>query len=220
MSEISYTLPSGIARYVDVIPYPTQATPSTEEHFHPTPNLTGGMRNEDDAEVLAAFQISTNAAIRRLLNMVHSVVYDSKDHFRMTRREYVKWLLRVSEDFRTYQDTIFHNLPDFLLMSWPLVDESRLSFYQVSETQPPEGLRNHPWNVLRLQGRYYAAQHIIHRPFIDYLLLNMDHIESHPDRDVILRNCGLCLEGCKGFFSVFDGKEANTLTCLFATGLT
>ncbi|KPM38482.1 hypothetical protein AK830_g8086 [Neonectria ditissima] len=222
MSELCVTLPSGINRYEDLIPYPTQVTSTNKGSLYPTPSLencTGSASPTHDNEELVAFQVSTNASIRRLLNRVHSMVYDSKDRFRMTRVEYVKWLLRVSEDFWAYHDTIYRNLPEFLLVSQPIPDQSRPESAQHSGFPSIKGLYNNPWNVLRLQGRYYAAQHIIHRPFIDYVLLNMDHIESHPDRVAILQKCGLCLEGCKGFFSVFNVEEANSLTCLFATGM-
>ncbi|KAH7233009.1 hypothetical protein BKA59DRAFT_534822, partial [Fusarium tricinctum] len=219
ISEISVTLPSGITRYEDLIPYPTETIPTSKESHHTPPDFERGTSCGQEGEELAAFQVSTNAAIRRLLNRVHSIVYDSKDHFRMTRVEYVKWLLRVSENLWAYHDTIFRNLPNFLLVSQPPLDGRSFGTGHSPGSLRSEGLWNNPWNILRLQGRYYAAQHIIFRPFFDYLLLNMDHIETHPDKDAILQNCGLCLEGCKGFFSVFNVKEVNSVTCLFATGM-
>lgn len=223
--------PSGIARYQDLVPYPTQASPTGQES--PSSLLasqirdTGGSGNEE----LAAYQISTNIAIRRLLNRVHSMVYDTKDHFRMINVEYVQWLLRVTEDFWSYHGTIYDNVPHFLLVTPPLRRDdhdrenapsplSTSSFHEKPrDLSNPGGLGNNPWNVYRLQGRYYASQHIIHRPFVEYVLLNMDQIQTHPDIDVILQKCALCLEGCKGFISVFNTSEANSITCLFATGM-
>ncbi|CAJ0543767.1 Ff.00g039160.m01.CDS01 [Fusarium sp. VM40] len=219
ISEISVALPSGITRYEDLIPYPTEAIPTSKESHHTTPDFEHYSSCGHQGEELAAFQVSTNAAIRRLLNRVHSIAYDSKDHFRMTRVEYVKWLLRVSEDLWAYHDTIFRNLPIFLLVSQPPLDGRAFVTDHSPGSPRSGGLWNNPWNILRLQGRYYAAQHIIFRPFFDYLLLNMDHIETHPDKDAILQKCGLCLEGCKGFFSVFNVEEVNSVTCLFATGM-
>ncbi|KAM0335306.1 hypothetical protein ACHAQA_000351 [Verticillium albo-atrum] len=227
MSEISVTLPSGIARYEDQVPYPTRVMSpgqdSNREVRSPEDQMNGvspAASIEDDKEELVAFQISTNAAIRRLLNRVHSMVYDSKDQFRLTRVEYVKWLLRISEDFWSYHDTIYRNIPHFLFVSQPEGNSDPFG----SSPQTPgfsrlRGLSNNPWNVLRLEGRYHAAKHIIHRPFFDYALLNMEHIQTHPDRETILQKCGLCLQGCKGFFSVFDVDEVNSMTCLFATGM-
>lgn len=185
--------------------------------------------HRDRSEELAAFQISTNIAIRRLLNSVHSLIYDSKDHFRMKRVEYVRWLLRVTGDFWSYHGTIYRNVPQFLLVSLPPWGESQGHAPDPSTpshhtryrdaSSKPEGLGNDPWNILRLQGRYYASQHIIHRPFVDYVLMNMDHIQTHPDLEVILQKCALCLEGCKGFICVFNINEANSITSLFATGM-
>lgn len=182
----------------------------------------------DQSEELAAFQISTNVAIRRLLNSVHSLIYDSKDHFRMKRVEYVRWLLKSTGDFWSYHGTIYRNVPQFLLVSLPPWWESHDHAPGPStpshdarnrDGSKSEGLGNDPWNILRLQGRYYASQHIIHRPFVDYVLMNMDHIQTHPDLDIILQKCALCLEGCKGFISVFNINEGNSITCLFATGM-
>lgn len=236
ISEISIIQPSGIARYQDQVPYPTQASPTSQNESHAPSTLdsgvaspfeepTGGNGREsrrDEGEELAAFQICTNIAIRRLLNSVHSLVYDSKDHFRMKRVEYVRWLLRVTGDFWTYHGTIYRNVPQFLFVSMPpWRDNTHIPMSQPQSHHTPrtEGLGNDPWNVLRLQGRYYASQHIIHRPFVDYVLINMDHIQTHPDLDTILQKCALCFEGCKGFISVFNINEANSITCLFATGV-
>lgn len=213
VSEISITLPSGIARYEDLVPYPIQGAPSGESIemaiLRPEP------ASLDPAEELVAFQISTNAAIRRFLNHVNSVVYDSKDHFRMTRTNYANWLLRTTDDLWSYHSTIYRNLPDVLL--------SR------SEEQPQPGeeaspgtsrrLGNHAWNIVRLQGRYYAGQYIVHRPFIEYVLLNVGHFHTHPCREAILERCRMCLEGCKGFIGVFDANPVNRITCLFASGM-
>ncbi|KZL73251.1 c6 finger domain-containing protein [Colletotrichum incanum] len=121
VSEISITLPSGIARYEDVVPYPALETPkqhknhtvtsSTPETDVTSPASTSFYRTEE----LVAFQISTNAAIRRFLNRVNSVIYDSKDQSRMTRANYTNWLLRITEDLWSYHGALYRNLPDFLL---------------------------------------------------------------------------------------------------------
>jgi hypothetical protein len=227
MSELSITLPSGIARYEDQVPYPTKAASAPQDlgQNASTPRDHGGESGpqaEDDKEELIAFQISTNAAIRRLLNRVHSMVYDSSDQFRLARVEYVSWLLRVAEDFWSYHESIYNSIPHFLFLSKP--EEHPEPLFNAGSPQSQQysrirGLSNNPWNVLRLKGRYEAAKHIIHRPFFDYVLLNMDHVQTHPNRDVILQKCGLCLQGCRGFISVFNVETLNSVTCLFATGM-
>ncbi|KAH6662927.1 hypothetical protein F5X68DRAFT_178041 [Plectosphaerella plurivora] len=227
MSEISIILPSGIARYEDQVPYPTRSASNAQVSAEETPRESDNTseiapQTEDEREELIAFQISTNAAIRRLLNRVHSMVYDSKDQFRLTSVEYISWLLRVAEDFWSYHESIYNNIPHFLFQSKP--QEPLQPLFAPGEPQSPQssrthGLSNNPWNVLRLKGRYEAAKHIIHRPFFDYVLLNMGHVQTHPDREVILQKCGLCLLGCAGFISVFDVEALNSVTCLFATGM-
>lgn len=212
VSEISITLPSGIARYEDLVPYPIQGAPRGKSAETATPRPEPA--SLDPAEELVAFQISTNAAIRRFLNHVNSVVYDSKDHFRMTRINYANWLLRTTDDLWSYHSTIYRNLPDVLL--------SRAEEQQQPEEASPgtsRRLGNHAWNIVRLQGRYYAGQYIVHRPFIEYVLLNVGHFHTHPCKEAILERCRMCLEGCKGFISVFDANPVNRITCLFASGM-
>ncbi|KAF9870463.1 C6 finger domain-containing protein [Colletotrichum karsti] len=227
ISEISITLPSGIARYEDIVPYPAPETPihphehaatfSSQEANPTSPASSTVYRTEE----LVAFQISTNAAIRRFLNRVNSVVYDSKDQCRMTRANYANWLLRITEDLWSYHGALYRNLPDFLLTSQPRKrpDQDTASSPVTPGIIRLEELGNNPWNVLRLKGRYYAGQYIIHRPFIEYVLLNMAHFETHPCKEAILERCRLCLEGCRGFINVFDIDPANSITCLFASGM-
>ncbi|KAF6802046.1 C6 finger domain-containing protein, partial [Colletotrichum sojae] len=231
VSEISITLPSGITRYEDVVPYPAPETPKhRQEHAAAfssstdqatTLTATSFYRTEE----LVAFQVSTNAAIRRFLNRVNSVVYDSKDQFRMTRANYANWLLRITEDLWSYHGALYRNLPDFLLTSQPRrrPGDQDSSVGGGSPATPGiirlEELGNNPWNVLRLKGRYYAGQYIIHRPFLEYVLLNVAHFETHPCKEAILDRCRMCLEGCRGFIDVFDIDPANSVTCLFAGGM-
>ncbi|OHF02120.1 hypothetical protein CORC01_02699 [Colletotrichum orchidophilum] len=53
-------------------------------------------------EVIPEAEISTNAAIGHFLNRVNSIVFDSKDYFRITRAKYANWLLRITEDLQSY----------------------------------------------------------------------------------------------------------------------
>lgn len=222
VSEISVTLPSGIARYEDKIPYPdfTDVAQSVSPNNEPT--ITRRSQEE-----LVAFQITTNAAIRRFLNTINSVVYDNREQYRATRSNYASWLLRISEDLWTHHTTIYRNLPDFLLTSQP----QDISMTDMEPITSPASLQsptarieelplgNKPWNILRLKGRYYAGQYIIHRPFVEYALLNMENFDTHPCKDAILKRFKMCLDGCLGFIRVFDTEPVNSLTCLFPTGM-
>ncbi|KAH6616811.1 hypothetical protein C7974DRAFT_52714 [Boeremia exigua] len=223
VSEVSITLPSGITRYEDLVPYPANGQLTKLSHMGTTPGSDGstpGSMSFDRTDERVAFQISTNAAIRRFLNRANNFVYDSKDQFRMTRANYANWLLRITEDLWSYHGAIYQNLHDFLLKSQFLPTHLR----NASSPKPPgiswlPELGHDPWNVLRLEGRYYAGQYTIHRPFIEYVLLNMDHFQTHPCREAILERCRRCLQGCRGFIKVFDVESANSVTCLFAPGM-
>ncbi|KAI1631204.1 hypothetical protein F4809DRAFT_646656 [Biscogniauxia mediterranea] len=254
-SEIEITGPSGIAKYEDLVPYPVFEPSSSSTHALPESNTANNNTNNkggggggggvvpspDDAvvmpihsvEELIAFQISTNAAIRRFLNRVNSLIYNSKEQYRMTRSDYATWLMRVTDDLWSHHTAIYRNVPDFLLTSRPPPpppphhhDHDREAHHhhhqqqqQASSFLRAHALGNNPWNVLRLKGRYYAGQYIIHRPFVEYVLLNLPRFESHPCRAAVLDKCSSCLEGCRGFVRVFDTDLVNSITCLFGTGM-
>ncbi|CZR42838.1 uncharacterized protein FPRO_10141 [Fusarium proliferatum ET1] len=209
ISEISIVSPSGIARYEDKIPYPAF---TAESHpISPSAPESSEATSIRSQEELVAFQITTNSAIRRFLNTVNSVVYDDKEQFRTRRSNYASWLLRISEDLWSHHSAIYRNLPEFLLSS-PSQDIPMTG----ADTSPPASLQsptariqgipvgNNSWNILRLKGRYYAGQYIIHRPFIEFIVLNIDNFESHPCKDAVLRRSKSCLDGCTGFIKVFD----------------
>lgn len=214
MSEISVNLPSGIARYEDVIPYPIFESQETNGAGL-EPAVT-----QSESEQLVAFQISTNASIRRFLNRVNSVVYDIKEQSRMTRTNHVDWLLRTTNDLWLHHSSVYRNVPDFLLKSVPATAEDSQS---PASPSTPGFIRrtvgNNPWNILRLKGRYYSGQYIIHRPFVEHVLLNMSTFANDPRKPQVLEKCRACLEGCRGFINVFDVDPANSITCLFATGM-
>ncbi|KAG5803244.1 hypothetical protein H9Q74_009061 [Fusarium xylarioides] len=224
ISEISIVSPSGIARYEDKIPYPA----FTAENHPISPSVPDSSEASSirSQEELVAFQITTNSAIRRFLNTVNSVVYDDKDQFRTRRSNYASWLLRISEDLWSHHSAIYRNLPDFLLSN-PSQDVTMTE----ADTSSPASLQsptariqgipvgNNSWNILRLKGRYYAGQYIIHRPFIEFIVLNIENFESHPCKEAVLKRSKSCLDGCSGFIKVFDVETVNSLTCLFPTGM-
>jgi hypothetical protein len=224
ISEISVGSPSGIARYEDKIPYPafiTEKHPTTR--YCPSPSESSPTRSQEE---LVAFQITTNSAIRRFLNTVNSVVYDDRERFRTRQSNYASWLLRIAEDLYSHHSAIYRNLPEFLLtnsskdVSMTGTDSSSPASLQ-SPTTRIQGIPtgNNSWNILRLKGRYYAGQYIIHRPFIEFIILNIDNFEYHPQREAVLKRSKSCLDGCTGFIKVFDVETANSLTCLFPTGM-
>ncbi|KAF5232582.1 hypothetical protein FAUST_8614 [Fusarium austroamericanum] len=224
ISEISVVSPSGIARSENKIPYPAF---TTENHvISPSAPESSEMALTRSQEELVAFQITTNSAIRRFLNTVNSVVYDDKEQFRTRQSNYACWLLRISEDLWSHHSAIYRNLPEFLL-----TNSSQDVSMAGTDTESPASLQsptarirdlptgNNSWNILRLKGRYYAGQYIIHRPFIEFIVLNIDNFETHPSKDAVLKKSKSCLDGCMGFIKVFDVETVNALTCLFPTGM-
>ncbi|WZH48340.1 Zn2-C6 fungal-type domain-containing protein [Fusarium acuminatum] len=159
-------------------------------------------------------------------SMLASVFYDDKERFRTRQSNYASWLLRIAEDLYSHHSAIYHNLPEFLLtnssqdVSMTGIDSSSPASLQ-SPTTRIQGIPtgNNSWNVLRLKGRYYAGQYIIHRPFIEFIILNIDNFEYHPHKEAVLKRSKTCLDGCAGFIKVFDVETANSLTCLFPTGM-
>ncbi|GKU06443.1 oleate-activated transcription factor 1 [Fusarium langsethiae] len=223
ISELSVLSPSGIARFENKIPYPDFTTQS----YPVSPSAPeSDMRSTRSQEELVAFQITTNSAIRRFLNTVNSVVYDDNEQFRTRQSNYASWLLRISEDLWSHHSAIYRNLPEFLLTA-PSQDVSMAGTdlgSPASLQSPTARIQNLPtgnnsWNILRLKGRYYAGQYIIHRPFIEFIVLNIDNFETHPCKDAVLKKCKSCLDGCIGFIKVFDVEKVNALTCLFPTGM-
>jgi hypothetical protein len=136
----------------------------------------------------------------------------------------------MTDEFAAYHEAIYKHVPDFLLtqqrgqgQSGQYQSSPPFQAHALHSVSPGMGsdiaVANASWNVLRLRGRYYACQHIIHRPLIEYVLENQATFHAEPDRDVILAKCRLCLLGCIGFIDVFDVERVNGVTCLFATGL-
>ncbi|KAH6887710.1 hypothetical protein B0T10DRAFT_490225 [Thelonectria olida] len=213
ISELSITLPSGIARYEDLIPYPDFSVQHQTLTSDCSPMSTSSVGSREE---LFGFQISTNSAIRRFLNRVNSVVYDNKEQYRAARSNYTSWLMRISDDLWSHHEAIYRNLPEILLTSQTQLSVADHSLHPTSGNIESQ---NRPWNVIRLRGRYYAGQYIIHRPFIEFALLNMGHLDLHPHRAEVLEKSKTCLNGCKGFIELFAGQSLNSITCLFASGM-
>lgn len=158
-------------------------------------------------------------------------MYNAKEQQRRQRdrrTDHAAWLLRISQDLWAHHAAVYRNLPGFLLTSneeardQTVFSPSSINPFADSPTARIEGMAprgNNVWNILRLKGRYYAGQYIIHRPFVEYAVLNADGFGVHPKREQILNGCRMCFQGCMGFIRVFDTEPANSITCLFATGM-
>ncbi|KAH8660475.1 hypothetical protein BX600DRAFT_383208 [Xylariales sp. PMI_506] len=227
VSEVSITLPSGLARFEDLVPYPVfehetrRATDANAPHSGSV-DIHNHVATDQDQE-LFGFQISTNASLRRCLNRVNNVIYDVKEQSRITQPENVAWLLRVTQDLWAHYSALHRNVPDFLLTSAALGNDQQSNVFDITSSSPQSSidgnLSNNPWNVVRLRGRYFAGQYIIHRPFIEYVLRNSEHLDANPFKSTVFDKCRACLEGCRGFIKTFDVDPANSITCLFASGM-
>lgn len=178
--------------------------------------------HEPNLPSIIAFQISTNASIRRALNRAISVIYDTKEQYRMARPNYAAWLIRITGDLWAHYSAVYQNLPDFLLTS--STDNTSPAAAGSFSPSTPNFIRStelgsNPWNVIRLKGRYYAGLYFIHRHLIEFVVLNPATFDSNPSRIEVLEKCRLCLDGCRGFIRVFDVDPANSVTCLFPSGM-
>lgn len=232
-SEISLTPPSGMTRFEEMVPYPTSESWRTDsdtdmevldaEHSRNSAQDSSRFTNVNPSE-LAAFQISTNSAIRRFFNRVNAVIYNENEAWRKKNHEtYADWLLKISDELAAHQDAIHRNLPAFLLTNeLPEIQQGEDQDHQRNsgdQKQVYNSFLHHSWNIARLKGRHCAGNYVIHRPFIEYVLLNPVQFDIHPSKLDILEKCRMCLEGCHGFIKIFSIEPANCTTNLFSTGM-
>lgn len=166
---------------------------------------------------IAAFQISTNSAIRRFLNRITAVIYNPHELWRKRdHASYVIWLLKITNELQSHHEAIHNNLPPFLLST----DESMFGQHGRSTASGAEHQKytNHLWNVSRLRGRYCAGEYLICRASFEFVLLNPDAVHG-PSGEELLRKCRSCINACVEFVRVFSVQPANSMTNLFATGM-
>ena len=194
-SELSLTPPSGIARFEDLVPYPSSMPTNIElnDNLDDSPMSTSPQEAKQHQDI-AAFQISANSAIRRYLNRINAVMYDPKESWRKRNHTaYATWLIKVSSELKDHHEAIHRNLPLFLLRT-DTTDFAMSEDFQYSERDQVRET-SHPWNVVRLKGRYWAGQYVIHRPFVEYVLLNPAQFSSNPLKDEMLERCKTCING-------------------------
>jgi len=224
-AELSFNRPSGITDLEEFVPYPSEPTPGgmdvevNESSKGMDDGESASPRNETPYLDFEAFQISTNSAIRRFLNRISAVVYDPKEAWRKHNPvSYGQWLLKINSELEAHHQAIHSNLPRFLLSTTSSDEWSRVSHSTCLQRDEKRAM-NHDWNATRLAGRFHAGLYVIHRPFIEFVLVNPSQYEAHPLRAELLDKCRLCLAGCAGFIKVFFTSQANCATNLFATGM-
>ena len=124
-------------------------------------------------------------SIRRLLNRIHNSLYPRKQHVLSLSST----ALMATDDFSIGEITSMQAICDELHRQLDLWHASIPEAYRPSlGSEPTESDRQ---RVLRI--RYFAARHIIYRPFVLY-------ITTHPAAqisDSILEKAALCIESCR-----------------------
>lgn len=137
-------------------------------------------------------------AIRRLLNRIHSSLYSS-DHAEVNvpgaetacnNSINLHKLLALSSELNRQLEEWYHSIPDRI--------------------RPPIGtthVANNRGKVLRI--RYYAARHIIHRPFVLYVALQWRAASASsmpgvtppllPVPQVVQDKCEVCINSCQSY---------------------
>ena len=125
-------------------------------------------------------------SIRRLLNRVHNSLYPRKQ----SPLSLSSTSLTASDEFSAAETASVASVCDELyrqLNSWyeSIPEHSRPAL----GTEPTGHDRQ---TILRI--RYYAARHIIHRPFVLYIVTNgLQHVANA----AILEKAGVCIESCR-----------------------
>lgn len=169
---------------------------------------------------------TAETVIRQVLNRTHNMLYssDNWDLQPMTEAAStpgtmsVRRLLSLSSELNFQLEAWYHSMP--------------------SDLRPPTGtehIANDRAKILRI--RYYAARHIIHRPFILYVAnqygadclgassTTSTHGTMAPIPSIILEKCEMCISSCRNYlFNVVEmlGKRTpylwtfsqNSLACL------
>jgi hypothetical protein len=159
----------------------------------PLPRILNPGENDDIIYFVA------ETAIRRLLNRIHSSLYSS-DHTEVNvpaadtatdNNLSLHKILALSSELNRQLEEWYHSIPD--------------------KIRPPMGTAhviNDRGKVLRI--RYYAAKHIIHRPFVLYVALQWKAASTSsmpgatpplllPVPQVVLDKCEVCINSCQTY---------------------
>lgn len=124
-------------------------------------------------------------SIRRLLNRIHNSIYPKKDHVLTLSST----TLMTRDAFTAEEITSMSSVCDELHRQLDIWHSSIPERYR-----PPLGIDpigHDRGAVLRI--RYFAARHIIYRPFVLYIATNPDV----PKPDSFMQKAQLCIESCR-----------------------
>ncbi|KAK9360729.1 hypothetical protein V1504DRAFT_440157 [Lipomyces starkeyi] len=174
LSELAFAS-SGLARYEDMIPYPSAAGDPMPIHIYAELSVGYSHIPRVVQEDIAICQIVTNASIRKAINRATATIYscpmdmaESSSNRRMSWYvDSCTWMVKYTREFEEHQRAMQEKIPMYMLTSTP----------------------NEEWNVNRLRRRKFVLEYIIHRNFIAYVLHNPDRLAADPLRAEILEHC-------------------------------
>lgn len=126
-------------------------------------------------------------SVRRLLNRVHNSLYPSRKHVLSP------WSATpVAPDDYSIQD-----IASIMSVCDELYSQLRTWHSSIPEPHRPaletSGFNDARQNILRI--RYFAARHIIYRPFVLYIIA---HGTQHTT-DAMVERAALCLDSCRNY---------------------
>ncbi|KAL2106729.1 hypothetical protein VUR80DRAFT_6300 [Thermomyces stellatus] len=124
-------------------------------------------------------------AVRRLLNRIHNSLYNQKPH----ALSLSSTSLMALEEFSNEEISSMVVVCDELQRQLDLWHASIPEAYRPSLALGPAV--NDRESVLRI--RYFAARHIIYRPFV----LNVTNNEASPHSESVIEKASLCIESCR-----------------------
>ncbi|CAK7200587.1 hypothetical protein SEUCBS139899_003285 [Sporothrix eucalyptigena] len=143
----------------------------------------------DNLEPLQSTCYLAEISIRRLLNRIHNCLYPIKHHiFRLSSAA-----LMTTDNFSTEEITAMQTVCDELRRQLDLWHSSIPEPYRPLLVEDPQG---HTDRQLVLRIRYFAARHIIYRPFVLFIVG-----QQNPSMiaDSILEKAALCIDACRSY---------------------
>ncbi|KAI1843931.1 hypothetical protein JX266_009987 [Neoarthrinium moseri] len=124
-------------------------------------------------------------SIRRLLNRIHNSLYPRKQHVLSLSST----TLMATEDYSIEEITSMQSVCDELYRQLELWHSSIPEPYR--PTLGAEPMEHERQTVLRI--RYFAARHIIHRPFVLYITTH----KTAEVADSIIEKASICIDSCR-----------------------
>jgi len=127
-------------------------------------------------------------SIRRLLNRIHSSLYPSKKH----GLKLSSTTLTTTEDFSVEDISSISAVCDELRSQLELWHSSIPDTYRPRLDLPPTMQESDDRQAI-LRIRYFAARHIIYRPFLLHIVTHGVSTTSHS----VVEKAGICIESCR-----------------------